>query len=100
MPRRIADLHPEAIAEAREARLWYRERSLDAEERFRRELKRAIRAMQEAPETWPADEDGVRTCRLKVFPYSLLYALEGDACIIVAVAHAKRRPGYWRSRVK
>ena len=34
------------------------------------------------------------------FPYNLLYAVESDLLVVVAVAHQKRRPGYWRSRVK
>ena len=50
MARRVVDLHPEAIAEGREARNWYRERSRDVEERFRVALRRAIREIRETPE--------------------------------------------------
>jgi hypothetical protein len=73
MSRRIVDLHPEAIAEAREARVWYGARSAQAEERFRTELAKAIETIRENPERWPADEDGLRKLRLVGFPYSLLY---------------------------
>ena len=38
MARRLVDVHPEAIAETREARQWYRDRRLEVEERFRRAL--------------------------------------------------------------
>jgi hypothetical protein len=78
MARRVVDLHPAAIAEGREARNWYRERSRDVEERFRVALQRAIRDIREAPERWPADEDGLRSCRVVGFPYRLIYWTEGD----------------------
>jgi plasmid stabilization system protein ParE len=32
------------------------------------------------------------------FPYALLYRIEPDQILIVAVAHLRRRPGYWRDR--
>ena len=34
----------------------------------------------------------------RVYPYSLVYRLAGDEVTIVAVAHAKRKPGYWIAR--
>ena len=39
-----------------------------------------------------------RKLTLQRFSYSLVYRIEGDAILVVAVAHKRRRPGYWRSR--
>jgi hypothetical protein len=36
---------------------------------------------------------------LSGFPYSVIFQLEDDIILVVAVAHAKRRPGYWRKRI-
>jgi plasmid stabilization system protein ParE len=33
------------------------------------------------------------------YPYQLVYRVEGEEIVIYAVAHQKRRPGYWRKRV-
>ena len=33
------------------------------------------------------------------FPYRIVYFVEDDLLTVVAVAHSKRRPGYWRDRV-
>jgi toxin ParE1/3/4 len=33
------------------------------------------------------------------FPYALIYAVEERRVFVVAVAHFRRRPGYWRDRV-
>ena len=99
MTRRVVDLHPEAILEGREARLWYAARSAQAAERFRRELRRSIRSIKEAPERWPPDEDGLRRVRLIGFPYSLIYWTDGIDSFVLSIAHAKRKPGFWKTRL-
>ncbi len=99
MARRVVDLHPEAVAEGREAWLWYRARSQSVEERFRVALRRAIGEIREAPERWAADDDGLRYCRMPGFPYRLIYWTDAEYSLVVAIAHSKRRPGYWKERL-
>lgn len=70
MTRRVVDLHPEAIAEGHEARLWYRLRSQTAEDRFRLALRRAVGSVREAPERWPAEVGAGQACS---FPDRLLF---------------------------
>lgn len=43
---------------------------------------------------------GTRRVVLKRFPFSLVYSLEGETALVVAVAHDHRRPGYWSRRMK
>ena len=91
--------HPEARADAEEARNWYAERSPLAARGFLLALDQGVEAILEAPERWPKHRFG---CRRYVFsnryPFTLIYRLtEGDV-EIVAVAHQKRRPAYWRHR--
>ena len=91
--------HPEAAEEAAAARVWYEERSTRAAESFAAELKRGFDLLQEAPVRWPADGTGIRTMRLRKFPYAIVYALGIEQVNVLAVAHLHRRPGYWRNRV-
>ena len=100
MARRVVDLHPEAIAEGREARLWYRLRSEAVEERLRLALRRAIASVRASPERWRADDDGLRHCRVVGFPYRLIYWTDGPYSLVVAIAHNSRRPGYWKERLR
>ena len=44
-------------------------------------------------------EPMVRSKGVSNFPYRVVYFVQGDLLMIAAVAHAKRRPGYWRERV-
>jgi plasmid stabilization system protein ParE len=87
-----------AQAEVREAFEWYFERSPRAAARFLAEIDRAILLIRETPTVWPSFEGGAHRYVLKGFPYSLIYREVGDHLEVVAVAHGKRKPGYWRSR--
>lgn len=92
------DFHPEAIAEAAAAGEWYRERSDAAAAAFLTELDRAIESIAEAPDRWPQYLHQTRRFLLRRFPFSVVYRRVGDRVQVVAVAHGRRRPGYWRSR--
>jgi plasmid stabilization system protein ParE len=99
MTRRVVDLLPQAVDEAREARDHYLSKSAAVEEAFRKEIERAVALIKEHPETWPSDVHGTRRFVLRRFPYRRVYRTDGASSLIVAVAHAKRKPGYWRSHV-
>lgn len=40
----------------------------------------------------------IRSAKVARFPYRVVYVIVGSNIDVVAVAHAKRRPGYWRDR--
>ena len=93
------DVHPEAVAEARAATRWYRERSASAADAFLAEVDRAVQRIAEDPETWPRYVQGTRRYVLKRFPFYLIYRKISGKLQIIAIAHGRRRPGYWKSRV-
>jgi hypothetical protein len=39
-----------------------------------------------------------RWVRLRQFPYVIYYRIDGDKPIVMAVAHGRRRLGYWLRR--
>ena len=88
----------DAEEEAREAFLWYLGRSPIAADAFRLELLEAIDGLAITAANWPCDEDGIRKYHLKHFPYTLMYELIGTEVTVLAVAHQRRRPAYWRDR--
>src|SRR5688572_29920376 len=99
MTRRLVDILPHAVAEGREAREFYLSKSVAVEETFRQEIEHAIAMIRDHPETWPTYVLGTRRFILNRFPYSLVYKTDGTHSLIVAIAHAKRKPGYWRGRL-
>jgi plasmid stabilization system protein ParE len=93
------ELHPEAVEEARAAREWYAERSEKAANAFGREFDRAIEQVRRMPELWPVHLYGTRQYLLRRFPYLVIYRETNTAVQVIAFAHGRRRPGYWRRRL-
>ena len=98
MPGGPAWVHPEAIAEARGARQWYDARNAEAAEAFGAELDLAVARIEEAPRSWPHYLAETRRYLLRRFPFFVVFREVDDRVQILAVAHARRRPGYWRNR--
>ncbi|MFO0591583.1 MAG: type II toxin-antitoxin system RelE/ParE family toxin [Polyangiaceae bacterium] len=91
-------IDPEALNEGREAIAWYEERNPRAAERFQIELEHVIERITKMPHSFPETEQGVRRASLSRFPYSVLFAVEGESLIILAIAHNRRQVGYWHDR--
>jgi len=91
---------PEAEEEFMEAARYYESAAPGVGFRFVAEVHRCLGFVSEHPYAAPAEGRGVRKKLLNHFPYNLLYSVESDLLVVVAVAHQKRRPGYWRGRVK
>jgi plasmid stabilization system protein ParE len=97
--RPLVRIHPEAVAEGIEAHRWYRERSSPAAREFKAALRRAVFRITDRPQAWPLVDAVHRRCPVGAFPFSMIYReLDAGRIEILAIAHAKRRPGYWRAR--
>jgi hypothetical protein len=90
----------ESLAEVEEDRAWYRKRSESAETGFLRALDHAVDQITAAPAQWPRYLAGTQRYVFPTYPYSLVYFVEDEVIRVVAVAHDKRRPGYWRKRLR
>src|SRR6266568_3901754 len=100
MPPAAVRFHPVAGQEAEAAYDWYPARKTRAAAHgFREELRHAVEAVAAHPWTWPRYGTRARRYVFPRFPFSLVYVRRDDEVEIIAVAHGRRRPGYWRSRL-
>jgi plasmid stabilization system protein ParE len=90
--------HPAAAEEAGGALEWYAARSPRAAAAFLSELEHAVAQVRDTPERWPRIAGRVRRYVFPRFPFSLVYRLTRADIEVIAVAHHRRKPGYWRSR--
>ncbi len=62
---------------------------------FKEEVKTAVMRIAKYPNSWTSEKSGIRKCLLHKFPYKLMYSIENDHILILAVAHQHRKPDYW-----
>jgi len=74
---------------------WYASQSAGLETQFLDELDRTLRRVIAYPFSCAEVEQGLRRCLFSRFPYGIIYGIDSDIIIVVAVAHLHREPGYW-----
>jgi plasmid stabilization system protein ParE len=99
MASKKVEFHEAASLELEAAFDGYLERSQPAATRFAGEVDRAVSAITEAPQRWPASSRGTRKFLLQRFPFALVYRELSTIIQVLAVAHGHRRPGYWKKRL-
>lgn len=90
--------HPEATVELEASADWYAERSPRAVRDFCVAVDVALASIEADPDRFVRIDDRHRSCSVQTFPFQIIFRHTEDRIHIVAVAHAKRRPGYWRDR--
>jgi len=99
MKRRRLRIHSQAQEEINEAFDWYFKRNPEAAGAFLTEVGASLAQIASQPQLYPIYTKNTRRRVLAKFPYSVIFQEKDDVILIVAVAHAKRRPGYWRKRI-
>jgi hypothetical protein len=81
-----------------EAALHYESVRAGLGREFQRAVRETVALAKAFPFAWhPLDEE-LRRSRVRRFPYAVIFAADSDALTIVAIAHLRREPGYWRNR--
>jgi plasmid stabilization system protein ParE len=89
----------DAEADAQEASAFYTGRAPGLAADFTAEMDRVLALLAETPRIGVPVGGGLRRLLLRRFPYYLLYRLEEEVILVLAVGHHSRRPGYWRDRL-
>ncbi|HEY5296750.1 MAG TPA: type II toxin-antitoxin system RelE/ParE family toxin [Verrucomicrobiae bacterium] len=91
--------HPDAEVEYTQAAQYYAAVAPDLGVRFYDEIERLITQARRQPNRFFQFSPPAQRVLARKFPYSVIYLDESDRVWILAVMHAKRRPGYWRRRL-
>lgn len=79
---------------------WYLQQSPELGEQFLNEINRAIKRIVTYPSSGSHIENDLRRCLVSRFPYGLIYGIDEETIVIVAVTHLHRKPRYWAKRLK
>ena len=95
---------PVAVLELESAADDYEEARPDLGSEFRREVRSIVALIEHHHRIGPSVNSGtkmvLREFLLDRFPYRLIYSIDANDIVIVALAHQHRRSGYWFSRVE
>lgn len=89
---------PEVVADLNAVRNWYERCSAGLGAAFLVECSEALGRIQRNPDWVAADADGVRSLRMRRFPYVIHYRLEGEMIVVFAVMFGGRDPSAWQGR--
>ena len=93
----------EVEAEIRDAAQYYEDNRPGVADRFLDAILVAQRDIEDNPTRFPLLA-GIRAPReirrrlIEGFPYAMIYEVRATELLILAVAHGRRRPGYWKRR--
>ena len=78
---------------------WFNERAEGKGLEFLDELDRAIRRIRKFPLAAFEIETEIRRTLIARFPYSVVYGIDNETIVVIAVAHSHRKPDYWMDRI-
>ena len=93
------EFHPEALAEFEDAARYYEGKQAGLGQHFISSVESSIQNLTSHPLAYAVIEQDIRRCLTHVFPYAVLYTVEPDYILIVAIMHCRQKPGYWRNRL-
>lgn len=95
------EFHSAAEREVLGAVDYYNDQQPNLGYEFASEVEEAVERIRNSPDAWAwiSQQDNLRRCQTHRFPYGLIYQVQPNRILIIAVMHLKRRPGYWQDRL-
>ncbi|MBC8412066.1 MAG: type II toxin-antitoxin system RelE/ParE family toxin [Chlorobium sp.] len=79
---------------------YYEECRAGLGRRFREVVELAVNSVANNPFRYRVLHKSFRRCLIPKFPHAIIFSIEPDFILVIAVAHVKRKPGYWNDRIE
>ena len=89
-----------AQRELDDAYAWYERQAFGLGFELLDEIDRTVHRIKAYPYSCEEFTVGLRRALVNRFPYGLIYGLEDDTIVVVAVAHLHREPYHWIDRIR
>jgi toxin ParE1/3/4 len=93
------EFHPDAAEEFSAAAEYYETAISGLGFRFLGAVREVSERVLAHPEIGMGRGNDTRRVLVPGFPYDLVYRVTGELVQILALAHQRRRPGYWKDRI-
>jgi plasmid stabilization system protein ParE len=88
-----------AEAEQVETATYYEADRAELGREFVDEFERTLGRILQHPMAWSPISERVRGCRMKRFPFSVIYHIGLQEILVIALQHHKREPRRWEDRM-
>ena len=88
-----------AQLELYDAQDYYEKQQVDLGLTFKSVIHSSLKRIIEFPKVYAKIKLDVRRCVIHKFPYNILYSIEDNHILIIAIAHQHRQPDYWIDRI-
>jgi plasmid stabilization system protein ParE len=82
-----------------EAIAYYNSEAAGLGDKFLLEVLATIERIRNYPSAWQPLSENTRRCRLRRYPYGIIYQVDDEGVLVIAVTHLHRHPEHWRTRV-
>jgi plasmid stabilization system protein ParE len=89
-----------ARSEVRSIADFYERQVPELGKAFIDELRATVRRILAHPTAWTVLDGEIRRCRLRRFPYGIIYSIEPDFILIISIMHLHRHPEAWRENLE
>jgi hypothetical protein len=89
----------EAKSEILEASSYYELQANGLGQDFLNCIEDSLDILKDDPLRYPIVRNNVRRTLVKRFPFCLLYQVDGNEILILAVMHLRKHPTYWTKRI-
>jgi toxin ParE1/3/4 len=93
-----AEFHPQTEAEFAGHVDFYWERAPGLPAEYAAAVEEALTFIRTRPGAGAPVRGMLRSWRVRRFPYNIIYREEPERIYVLALAHHRRRPEYWRGR--
>lgn len=90
--------HSDADFEMTEAAIYYEAQQKDLGKRFLSAVQDSINHIRINPLLFPVIHVNTRRCITRTFPFSIVFRIDPEHIVIVAIMHQHRQPDYWKTR--
>ena len=78
---------------------YYEEQQTNLGNKFKSEVYNTLNSIQKSPNIFVKVKKDIRKCIVNKFPFNILYSIEGNNILVIAIAHHHRNPDYWVDRI-
>jgi len=90
--------HSGAIDDLKNALEYYKDISHGLLGRFKAEFEIRLHVISQSPKIFQKTRKNIRKCKMNKFPFHIIFQEYDEFILILAIAHFKRNPGYWKKR--